>query len=189
MARACPYGSTMIPLRFDRSRIQRVLAEAAARLEGEWLLIDGAAAAAWFSDGRTTEDLDLIGLGGTQAERLALMEFAVSLGLPVEAVNSAADFFVRKIADWRQQLEPLVSGRATIYRPTATLFLLLKLERLTAVDLGDCLALIAHCEHSDERIDAVRILARLGALAVTEDTALGERRSVLAAALAAQASR
>jgi hypothetical protein len=63
----------MAPLRFDKARIEAFLALASEQLEGEWLLIGGAAAAAWFAMARTTEDVDLIGLAGTAAERLALI--------------------------------------------------------------------------------------------------------------------
>src|SRR5258707_8577201 len=100
----------MAPIRFDRARVEAFLALAAERVDGEWLLIGGAAAAAWFAPGRTTEDLDLIGLGGTQAERFALMELAAEAGIPIEAVNSAADFFVRRIPGWRDELVVLVRG-------------------------------------------------------------------------------
>jgi hypothetical protein len=174
----------VVPLRFDRARIQALLELAGERLTGEWLLIGGAAAAAWFAPVRTTEDIDLIGLGGSPGERFALMELAASVAIPVEAVNSAADFFVRRIEGWREQLVPLHRGSsATIYRPTATLFLLLKLQRLTAVDLDDCLALVAHCERSGEAIDRARIRARLDALPPTGDASLAERRARLRAAL------
>jgi hypothetical protein len=97
-------------------------------------------------------------------------------------VNSAADFFVRRISDWRDQLIELHRGsRATIFRPTATLFLLLKLARLTEVDLDDCAALLAHCRATgeSEAIDAPRVLASLDALAPTPDAALAARRSAL----------
>ena len=167
-----------------------MLALAAAQLDGDWLLIGGAAAAAWFSVARTTEDVDLVGLAGTSAERLALMNLAASAGLPVEAVNSAADFFIRKIDGWRDELVPLVRGpRATIYRPSATLFLLLKIERLTAVDLDDCLALIDHCAATSEVevIDRERVLARLAALPPTADAGRQERRASLAEALRSRA--
>jgi hypothetical protein len=168
------------PLRFDRSRIQSLLELAGERLTGEWLLIGGAAAATWFAPVRTTEDIDLIGLGGSQAERFALMDLAASAAIPIEAVNSAADFYLRRIADWRDQLVPLHQGpNATVYRPSATLFILLKLTRLSAVDLDDCLALVAHCEQSGEGIDHPRIRARIDALPSTEDAALAERRTRL----------
>jgi hypothetical protein len=174
----------VVPLRFDRSRIQGLLELAGERLVGDWLLIGGAAAAAWFAPVRTTEDIDLIGLGGSQAERLALMELAESAAIPIEAVNTAADFFLRRVDDWRDHLVPLHRGKnATIYRPTATLFILLKLHRLSAVDLDDCLALVQHCEESGEAIDRLRVHARIDALPYTDDAALGDRRARLRAAL------
>ena len=174
----------MVPLRFDRSRIQALLELAGDRLTGEWLLIGGAAAAAWFAPVRTTEDIDLIGLGGSQAERLALMELAETASIPIEAVNTAADFFLRRVDGWRDQIVPLHRGAcATVYRPSATLFLLLKIDRLSAVDLDDCLALVQHCERSREAIDRTRIRARLDALPRTEDAALAERRARLRDAL------
>jgi hypothetical protein len=170
----------MVPLRFDKARIEALLALAAEQLDGEWLVIGGAAAAAWFSVARTTEDVDLVGLAGTSAERLALMNLAASAGVPVEAVNSAADFFVRKIDGWRNELVPLVQGsRATIYRPSATLFLLLKLERLTAVDIEDCIALLDHCAATAEAVDVERVLSRLASLPPTSDTGRQGRRGSL----------
>lgn len=170
----------MTPLLLDRARIEELLRLASEQLEGEWLLVGGAAAAAWFSVARTTEDVDLMGLGGTPSERLALMELASRVGLPVETVNSAADFFVRRIAGWRDEIVPLVRGpQATIYRPSATLFLLLKLERLTPVDLDDCVALLEHCAATGEPVDRERVLGRLASLA-RGDTAQQARRDSLA---------
>lgn len=170
----------MVPLRFDKARIEQLLALATEQLEGDWLLIGGAAAAAWFSAARTTEDVDLVSLAGTSAQRLALMNLADSAGLPIEAVNSAADFFVRKIDGWRDELVPLVRGpRTTIYRPSATLFLLLKIERLTPVDLDDCVALLDHCATTGEVVDRERVLSRLGSLPPTSDTGRQERRGAL----------
>jgi hypothetical protein len=174
----------VVPLRFDRARIQGLLELIGERLTGDWLLIGGAAAAAWFAPVRTTEDIDLVGLGGSQAERLALMDLAAAAAIPIEAVNSAADFYLRRIGDWRDQLVLLHQGpSATIYRPTATLFILLKLSRLSAVDLEDCLALVEHCGSSGEAIDRARIIPRLDALPPTPDVALAERRARLRAAL------
>lgn len=173
-----------MPLRFDRSRIQALLELAGERLTGDWLLIGGAAAAAWFAPVRTTEDIDLIGLGGSQAERLALMELAETASIPIEAVNTAADFFLRRVDGWRDQLVPLHRGpSATIFRPSATLFILLKLHRLSAVDLEDCIALLEHCERSGEVIDRVRIRARIDGLPPTDDASLAERRARIRDAL------
>jgi hypothetical protein len=178
----------MVPLRFDKARIEALIALAAEQLEGDWLLIGGAAAAAWFSVSRTTEDVDLVGLAGTSAERLALMNLASSAGIPIEAVNSAADFFVRKIEGWRGELVPLVRGpHATIYRPSATLFLLLKIERLTATDLEDCIALLDHCTSTGEVVDLTRVLSRLTSLPATPDAGRQERRALLESSLRSRA--
>ena len=147
------YRTAVVRVELDRARIERFLTRAVATLEGEWVLIGGAAAAVWFSPGRTTEDIDLVGGEGTNAERLRLMEVADAEGLPVEAVNSAADFYVRRIKDWNREVVVLLQGTATIYRPTATLFLLLKINRLGEQDLDDCLALLEWCRTHDEPID------------------------------------
>jgi len=177
----------MAPLWFDKARIDALLAMASERLDGDWLLIGGAAAATWFAVARTTEDVDLVGLAGTSAERLALMNLAIEAGLPVEAVNSAGDFFVRRIDGWRDELVPLVRGpRATIYRPNATLFLLLKIERLSAVDLDDCIALVAHCVETGEAVDRERVLARLSSLPVTDEAGRQDRRASLAMLLGSE---
>jgi hypothetical protein len=150
-------------------------------LEGRWLLIGGAAVAAWLIPDRTTEDIDLVGMAGTQDERFALMNLALDAALPVEAVNSAADFFVRRIADWQDHLVVLHQGpRATIYRPDSTLFLLLKLGRLSEVDLADCEA----CLVAAEPFDAGRVLSALDALPESADRGLADRRAALRALVA-----
>jgi hypothetical protein len=165
----------------DRARIEQFLSRAADALDGEWVLIGGAAAAVWFSPERTTEDIDLVGSRGTNAERLRLMEVADAAGLPVEAVNSAADFYVRRVPDWNREVVMLRHGTsATIYRPTATMFLLFKIGRLGEQDLDDCLALLAWCDVNDEVVDRVRVTAAIANLPATTDTALAERRRQLA---------
>lgn len=174
----------MPPLRFDRARIEDFLELAGRRLEGEWLLIGGGAAAAWFSPGRTTEDIDLVGLAGTQDERFALMDLAAEAALPIEAVNSAGGYFVRRIPDWKHHLVVLHRGvRATIYRPDPTLFLLLKIRRLSESDLEDCRALLAHRRQSGEVIDVARVRDEIAALPDTSDVHLRERRVLLLAQL------
>ncbi|HUH02936.1 MAG TPA: nucleotidyl transferase AbiEii/AbiGii toxin family protein [Kofleriaceae bacterium] len=175
----------MALLELDRARIERFLARAADRLDGDWLLVGGAAAAVWFAPDRTTEDIDLVGREGTNAERLRLMEVAEEEGLPVEAVNSAADFFVRRIPGWDAAGVVLRRGAtATIHRPVATTFLLLKINRLSEQDLDDCLALLAWCGRHGEPVDRDRVRAAVAALRPTNDPALADRRRELDAALA-----
>lgn len=176
----------MKPAPFDAAAIEAFLDAAAASLTGEWLLVGGAAAATWFSPGRVTEDIDLIGLDGSRDERMALMDLAEAQGLPLEAVNSAAGYFLHRIENWRDELEPLRSGGAIIHRPTPTLFLLLKIGRLSETDLSDCMALLEHVAAHGGSLDAPRVRAALAALAPscpTADHGLAARRQFLDDAL------
>ena len=169
----------------DRDRLDALLAAACERLDGEWLLIGGALVALWLEPGRVTQDIDLIGLRGLAQERYALADFAVSQGLPVEAVNSAADYFVQKIDGWRAELQPFRSGaRGKIHRPSPTLFLLLKVGRLSAQDLADCEALLARAAADRLSIDRSRVRVAIDGLPATPDGALAARRSQLRASLA-----
>jgi hypothetical protein len=101
-----------------------------------------------------------------------MFALAKDLGLPVEALNTAADFFVERIPGWKDELETLRRGkRGTVFRPSATLFLLLKLERLSERDLADCVAALDLWP-----VDADRVTRALDALAPTDDPALAARR-------------
>lgn len=165
----------------EKQRIEAIVDAIAERLDGEWLLIGGALVALWLDDRRTTEDVDIIGLRGLPEERYALLQLADDLGLPIESVNSAADFFVRRIDGWRDELRVLKRGsRSTVHRPTTTLFVLLKQRRLSARDLADCLAALAR---EEEPVDRARLRAALSALTPTEDVDLERRRRELLAAL------
>ena len=176
-----------MPEELDRSRLEEVVSAISERLDGDWLLIGGALVSLWLRPGRATEDVDVVGLGGTSAQRLALMKLAVDLGLPVEAVNSAADFFVARIDGWRDHLVLFRAGaRGRVFRPDATLFLLLKIGRLSASDLDDCLALLADAGKAwTEPLDGRRVLAAIDALAATDDAGLTQRRTSLRANLSA----
>jgi hypothetical protein len=161
---------------FGRTELDALLDAICDRLEGEWLIIGGAIATLWFSPRRTTEDVDILGVAGDPDQRYAILELAVSLGLPVESLNSAADFFVRRIADWRDQLVVFREGaKGRVYRPTATLFLLLKVHRLDERDLEDCRALIA----TGEPFDRARIRAVVEALPPPADAVIAARRAEL----------
>jgi hypothetical protein len=112
------------------------------------------------------------------------MDLAAARGLPIEAVNSAADYFVRRIPGFRAEIDVLHRGsRATIYRPSVTLFLLLKVGRLSEKDLLDCTDLLAHARASGLDFDRARVLGALDALAATDDAALASRRADLRASV------
>jgi hypothetical protein len=72
-----------------------------------------------------------------------------------------------------------IGPHATIYRPSPTLFLLLKCGRLTETDLEDCLDLLGFVEQEGLVLDRGRVLDALTKLPPSEDTALLERRSLL----------
>ena len=166
----------------DRDAVRALIEAAGRSLAGGWLLVGGAAAALWFNGSRRTEDIDLVALRGSTEDRIALMDLAVACGLSAETVNSAADYFVRRIPGWRDELEVLHAGSsATIYRPSPTLFLLLKVGRLTEKDLQDCVELIAFV-HSGT-VDVVRVRAALASLPPTLDSALAARRAAVGQAL------
>ncbi len=169
----------------DRGRIDAIIDAATDSLEGDWLLVGGAAAAVWFLSERVTEDVDLVSLRGSREDRLALLALAERLGLSPEAFNSAADFFVHRIPGWTEEMELLRQGRgARIHRPTVTLFILLKLGRLSEVDLDDCLALLRVARETSRPWDRARVIAALDALPPSVDATLIERRRTLRAQLA-----
>lgn len=156
--------SAVEPLSLDRARLRALIEAAGEALNGDWVLLGGAVAALCFRADRVTEDIDLVPLGGAAERRYELMDFALSEGLPVEAVNSAADFFLRREPGWQDDLELLhVGSTAKIFRPKATLFLVLKCGRMSEADLADCVAQIAEARGRGCPIDAARVLARIDA--------------------------
>lgn len=170
----------------DRARINQLLDALVDQLDGDWLLVGGALAALWRTGARKTEDVDLVPMAAG-ASRGALLEAAFRMGLPVEAVNSAADFFVHRIPGWQTGTSLLKSGaKGRVFRPSWTVFVLLKMGRLSGADLEDCLDLLGRADVWAE-IDASRLLSALGELPSTADAALAHRRERLRTALAARA--
>ena len=173
-----------MPIELDRGRIEEIVRALGDRLDGEWVLLGGALTAIWLLPRRVTEDIDIVSLAGSSGDRLTLMLAAEELGLPVEAVNSAADFFLERIPGWRNRLELHLEGRsARIYRPDPTLFLLLKSRRLSEQDLADCRAMLQKVEAEGLLLDRRAVLECLGGLDATDDEALSGRRAELDAML------
>src|SRR5438552_100562 len=112
---------------------------AGIKLKGRWLLVGGTLLPAVGLEIRSTVDIDLIGISDKEAaQSLELMALAESLGLPVETINQAAAFFLKKIGFQEADLLPLHKGKnATIFRPSIELYLRLKIPRLSASDLLD----------------------------------------------------
>jgi predicted nucleotidyltransferase len=172
-------------LELDQKSIDQIVTAIVERLEGDWVLLGGALVALWLDSRRTTEDVDIVGLD-KPAQRLALMNLAHDRNLPIEAVNSAADFFLERIPGWKQEIEIFRQGpRGKIWRPTPTLFLLLKARRLTDQDLSDCLAVIDRANKDHLRLDPHRVLELLDGLPLTDDQEVQSRRTKLRQALRA----
>lgn len=149
----------------DKQLLNLFIEKAADRLDGEWLVMGGAALSLMGVSFRPTMDIDLAGpADAPMSQGLILMEIAEELGLPVEAVNQSGAFFLRRIANWRGHTVAVAKGRnATLLRPDATLFVLLKLGRLTETDLSDCLAVLKHSAPSSDETAVQRLVDEIEA--------------------------
>jgi len=166
----------------DRQQIQGLLEHLVANHDGEWLLVGGGAVAVWLSERRLTQDVDLVPFDPSPEARYELLDAAYELGWPIEAVNSAADFFIRRIPDWREMVVPWLKGaRGAVFRPSATLLVLTKIRRCSERDLADCLAAIAD---APAELDRERLLAALAVEPEGSDE-LTDRRARLRGALEA----
>ena len=86
------------------------------------------------------------------------MELAESLGLPVDAINQAAAFFVEKCGYESSDLLVLKKGKhATIFRPSVNLFWRLKLGRLSESDALDCQHYLAYCAGQGDAVDRTKL--------------------------------
>jgi hypothetical protein len=143
----------------DQKTLRRFMELAGDRLSGDWVIIGGCVLHILGIGQRTTFDIDVAGpkeAGMDQA--VTLMEIAEEMGLPVESINQAGAFFLQRIEAWEEQVVAIHRGEtATFHVPSATLFLLLKLGRLTEADLSDCLRIIEHARERDEPIDSERV--------------------------------
>lgn len=148
----------------DRETMRRFVALAGDRLGGDWVVMGGTVLPLLGVEHRVTVDIDVAGPDEAGMEQtLILLGIAEELGLPVEAVNPAGAFFLRRVRGWKSHLVEIHRGRrARILVPDATLFVLLKLGRLTEADLSDCLAMLELARTRGERVDRVRLRRTIG---------------------------
>ena len=154
----------------DQTLLGRFVTLAVERLEGDWVVLGGTVLPLLGIEHRVTLDIDVAGpdTAGNR-ELLILMGIADELGLPVETINQAATFFLHRVPDWPALLVPLQTGaKARLFRPNATLFILLKMARLSETDLSDCLHMLAFAERTREVVDSARLR-----LALDEQAAAG----------------
>jgi predicted nucleotidyltransferase len=144
----------------DPKLLKRFIRLAGERLVGEWVLTGGTVLPLLGREHRSTVDIDLVGLGKDEmGQVLQLMKLAEELGLPVEAINQAGAYFLSKIPSFRAHLVVLHEGKgATIYRPDGTLYLLLKVARMSESDLQDCLEWLKLMKKTGEAVDRERVL-------------------------------
>ncbi len=128
---------------------------ASEKLSGEWILLGGSILPYLGRPIRATVDIDLATTSLRAGERqLELMEIAESLSLPAEAVNTTAEFFVRKIPGFENNLVHLYSkGDFRVSRPNVNLFIQLKISRLSESDLDDTLEFLQFAREIEEYID------------------------------------
>ncbi len=147
----------------DADTLRRFVTLAGDRLSGEWLVIGGAVLPLLGVVHRTTVDIDLAGPDDAgNAQMVALMGIASELGLAPESINQAGAYFVRTIEGWRDEIVEFHRGSdATIFLPNVTLYLLLKIDRLSESDVDDCVERVRLGSRRGETIDVDRVLRRL----------------------------
>ena len=106
-----------------------------------------------------TLDIDVAGPDDAGSDQLlALMEIAEEIGLPVEAINQTGAYFLRRVDGWRDHLMAVHRGpRASVLRPDVTLYVLLKIGRLSETDLGDCREMLRLSRRLGEPSDEERL--------------------------------
>ncbi|MBI3018818.1 MAG: hypothetical protein HYY61_02890 [Deltaproteobacteria bacterium] len=143
----------------EKKLLEKFIHLLANKVDGKWIIIGGSVLPLLEASFRHTQDIDIVGpSSSTQKDTLTLMEIAQSLGLPIEAINQAASFFLYKIPNWEKELVLIhKSPKASIFRPSATLYILLKLKRLSETDFEDCMKMIEYAKIHKESIDKKRI--------------------------------
>lgn len=125
--------------------MEKFVKKSLTKLEGEWVIIGGTVLTLLGIDERVTTDIDLvpISFNDVNSQNLKLFEIAESLGLPVESINQAGEYFLSKIPDYKDHLILIdESKKCKLFRPDTYLFLKLKLARMSETDLLDCIAFV-----------------------------------------------
>lgn len=144
----------------DKKILNKFIKLLGDKVSGNWILIGGSVLPWLEVSFRHTEDIDIVGpKSSTQEDSLCIMEIAQELGLPIEAINQAASFFFYRISNWEKNLMLIHKGsKASIFRPDATLYILLKLGRFNESDFEDCLNMLTFAKKQKESLEKSRIL-------------------------------
>lgn len=147
----------------NQHTLQAFINLAGDRLNGEWVLIGGTILPLLGIDHRVTTDIDFIKITtSSTVDTLKLMELAEELELPIECINQAGALYLSRIPNYQNSLVLLHRGKsATIYRPDAFLYLVLKLKRLSETDLLDCIQWLNWATTSGELPETDKVLSAI----------------------------
>lgn len=164
----------------DTKLLKKFLNLVSEKLKGRWLLIGGTLLPAVGIDVRSTVDIDLVGLGKSERlQNLELMELAESLGLSIESINQAAEYFLKNTNYSDADLIPLKKGKsAIIFRPSLHLYWQLKIARLTESDLIDCFAYFEYCKSQGDKISN-KVLLEIIKKERTKESSLDKKNRLL----------
>jgi hypothetical protein len=153
--------------------MKKFLREAGERLSGEWLLLGGALLPALGIESRVTVDIDFIRISKEPFDpTLDMLKLSEKLGLPAGTINQAALIYVQKIKNYLAHLVEFYQGtKSTIFRPDATLFVLLKMKRMSESDLNDCMDFLKYAKKIKEKVDVKRLRK------ITEESLSKQHRS------------
>jgi len=126
----------------EAAKVEALLEDICQNVGGEWLLLGGSLVQLEYDGGRATDDIDLLSLGHPELSETRtqdeLFKAAIRLGMDAESVNSAARFFLDETPGWQTEIQAWKKGvKGAVYKPTLTLFIILKLKRGTDIDLRD----------------------------------------------------
>jgi hypothetical protein len=129
------------------------------QIDSDWVVLGGSLLRIIQASSRSTSDIDICSIDEmTNDNRLSLMSIAQASGLPIEAINPAADFFLRQIPNWKNSLVLLVQGKkGNIFRPSLELYIILKMNRGTDTDVSDCIEFIKWHKTNSLSIDEYSI--------------------------------
>lgn len=132
----------------NKTILEKFIEQVLKRLSGDWLIVGGSVISLVDDSYRVTLDIDLVKLDKADNDsQLEMMQIAEDIGLPVEAINLAAPFFVNRIPDVKENLILIAQSKQfTLYRPNFYLYLQLKSQRMSETDMEDCLRYFALCK-------------------------------------------
>lgn len=120
--------------------MQKFLQAVLKKMKGDWVVVGGTVLPLMGIDHRFTVDIDIVSTNenADMQDSIQLMEVAEALGMPVDAINQAAAYFLRKALNYRQHLILLAeSNDCRVFRPDLFLYVQLKIARLSESDLTD----------------------------------------------------